>query len=188
MLSGESMPFTVLIKGAESNKEVAKKVALEQQSRDYQSWLSQATLKGQSGIYKCLRAPDAVHVRPFRNEAVQDRQRLREQQWHGRWQVLEQPKASAERERLRWEGIVQARTWEDLDPHNVMKKLSKLPQKACGPDGISYALLKNLPIVGVSELCNMYRRWELAGRLPDQVCTTLVVLLPKRRTSSAQFH
>ena len=27
---------------------------------------------------------------------------------------------------------------------------------------------------------NMYRQWELTGRLPDQVCTTLVVLLPKK--------
>ena len=61
-----------------------------------------------------------------------------------------------------------------------MRKLRKLPQKACGPNGISYAMLKNLPIEGVTDLCRMMRRWELAGRLPDQVCTTLVVLLPKK--------
>ena len=67
-----------------------------------------------------------------------------------------------------------------MDPHDVAKKLRKLPQKACGPDGISYALLKNLPIEGVIELCHMMRNWELSGRLPDQVCTTLVLLLPKK--------
>ena len=50
-----------------------------------------------------------------------------------------------------------------------MRKLRKLPQKACGPNGISYAMLKNLPIEGVTDLCRMMRRWELAGRLPDQV-------------------
>ena len=61
-----------------------------------------------------------------------------------------------------------------------MKKLQKLPQKACGPDGISYAMLKNLPIEGVMEMCHMMRKWELSGRLPDQVCTTLVLLLPKK--------
>lgn len=121
-----------------------------------------------------------MHVRPFRNVPVQDRQQLREQQWYTRWQVIEQPKASGERERLRWEGIVQARLWEDLDPHLAMTKLSKLPQKASGPGGISYALLKNLPLEGVTALCNMYRQWELSGRLPDQVCTTLVVLFPKK--------
>ena len=33
---------------------------------------------------------------------------------------------------------------------------------------------------GVTDLCNMYRRWELEGRLPDQVRTTLVLLLPKK--------
>ena len=61
-----------------------------------------------------------------------------------------------------------------------MKQLAKLPQKASGPDGISYAMLKNLPLEGVTDLCNMYRQWELSGRLPDQVCATLVVLLPKK--------
>ena len=110
-------------------------------------------------------------VRPFQDVPAQQRQALREQQWHGRWGIIDKPIESAERERLRGEGIVQARSWEDLDPHEVMKKLKKLPQKACGPDGISYALLKNLPIEGVIELCHMKRKW---------VCTTLVLLLPKK--------
>ena len=37
-------------------------------------------------------------------------------------------------------------------------------KKACGPDGVSYALLKALPIEGVTDLCNVYRRWELSPR------------------------
>lgn len=152
-----------------------------QQASDFQLWLSQAKLRGHSGIYKCLKGADNVHVQPFRDVPVQQRQALREQQWHGRWGIIDKPLESAEqRERLRWEGIVQARSWEDLDPHEVMKKLKKLPQKACGPDGISYALLKNLPLEGVIELCHMMRKWELAGRLPEQVATTLVLLLPKK--------
>ena len=180
LIAGDPSPITLLIKGAECNRDYAKKVALEQQASDFQLWLSQAKLRGHSDIYKCLKAPDNVHVRPFRDVPVQQRQSLREQQWHGRWEVLEAPLQSGERERLRWEGIVQARSWEDLDPHEVMKKLQKLPQKASGPDGISYALLRNLPIEGVIELCHMMRKWELAGRLPEQACTTLVLLLPKK--------
>ena len=170
----------VLIQGADANQDFAKRVALEHQSKEFQVWLAQATLKGHSGIYRSLKAPDQVHVRPFRTVPVQDRQKLREQQWFGQWQVSEKPGANGERERLRWEAIQQARKWEDLDPHMVMKRFRTLPQKACGPDGISYALLKNLPIEGVTELCNMFRTWELAGRLPEQVCTTLVLLLPKK--------
>ena len=129
LLSDRSRPLTLLIKGAEANQDYAKKTAMQRQSQDYQAWLSQASLRGHSGIYKCLKAPDAVHVRPFRNVPFQDRQQLREQQWYGRWQVIPQPRTSGERERLRWEGIVQARTWEDIDPHEVMKKFAKLPQK-----------------------------------------------------------
>ena len=180
LIAGESTPLTLLIQGAECNKEFAKKLALEQQAGEYQQWLSQAKLKGHSGIYKCLKAPDCVHVRPFRDVPIQQRQTLREQQWYSKWQVIAGPKTSGERERLRYEGIVQARSWEGLDPHAVMKKLRKLPQKACGPDGISYAMLKNLPIEGVIEMCHMMRKWELSGRLPDQVVTTLVLLLPKK--------
>ena len=170
----------MLTKGAEANRDYAKKLALEQQFHECQEWLSQAKLRGHSGIYRSLKAPDAVHVRPFRNIPVQDRQKLREKQWYGQWEAIDAPDHSGERERLRWEAIQQARRWEDLDPREVMKRLRKLPQKACGPDGISYALLKNLPIEGVTDLCNMFRSWELAGRLPEQVCTTLVLLLPKK--------
>ena len=93
------MPLTLLIKGAECD--AAKKLALEQQAVEYQNWLSQATLKGQSGIYRSLKAPNTVHVRPFRNVPAQERQTLREQQCHGRWQILDKPKESGERERLR---------------------------------------------------------------------------------------
>ena len=180
LVGGASWPLTLLVKGAEANKDFAKKQALERQSKEFQVWLAQASLRGHSGIYTSLKAPDAVHVRPFRNIPVQDRQTMREQQWYGQWEVIDKPHSSGERERLRWEAIQQARKWEDLDPHWVMQKFRKLPQKACGPDGISYALLKNLPIEGVTDLCHMFRSWELAGRLPEQVCTTLVLLLPKK--------
>ena len=180
LIAGDRAPLTLLIKGAECNKDYAKKLAMEQQAHDYQQWLSQAKLRGHSGIYKCLRAPDTVHVRPFRDVPIQQRQAKREQQWYSKWQIVESPRPNGERERLRYEGIVQARGWEDLDPHLVFKKLQKLPQKACGPDGISYSMLRNLPLEGVIELCHMLRTWELAGRLPDQVCTTLVLLLPKK--------
>ena len=180
LLNGDCRPLTLLTIGAEANKDYAKKQALELQSKEYQVWLAQAALRGHSGIYRTLKAPDAIHVRPYRNVPVQDRQKLREQQWYGQWEVVDKPQASAERERLRWEAIQQARRWEDLDPHWVMRKFQRLPQKACGPDGISYALLKNLPLEGVTALCSLYRNWELTGRLPDQVCTTLVLLLPKK--------
>ena len=181
LVAGDSRPLTLLIKGAEANRDFAKKLAMELQAKEYQVWLAQAALKGHSGIYRSLKAPDAVHVRPFRNIPVQDRQSHREKQWFGQWEVIDKPSTSGERERLRWEAIQQARRGEDLDPHAVMKRLQKLLQKACGPDGISCALLKNLPIEGVTDLCNMFRNWELAGRLPEQVCTTLVLLLPKRQ-------
>ena len=101
LISGESMPLSLLMKGAEANRDFAKTAALQQQSQDYQAWLSQATLKGHSGIYKCLKAPDAVHVRPFRNVPAQDRQQLREQQWYAKWKVIDKPATSGERERLR---------------------------------------------------------------------------------------
>ena len=76
LIAGDPTPITLLIKGAECNKEIAKKLAFEQQANDFQQWLSQAKLRGHSGIYKCLKAPDNVHVRPFRNVPVQQRQDL----------------------------------------------------------------------------------------------------------------
>ena len=83
LVTGDSRPLTLLIKGAEANRDYAKKLALELQAKEYQVWLAQAALKGHSGIYRSLKAPDAVHVRPFRNIPVQNRQSHREKQWFG---------------------------------------------------------------------------------------------------------
>ena len=66
LINGVDVLITLLIQGADCNKEQAQKLAFSRQAEEYQNWLSQATLKGHSGIYKCLKAPDAVHVRPFR--------------------------------------------------------------------------------------------------------------------------
>lgn len=112
LIDGDDTPLTLLIKGLNATGTM------------HRSWRW-------AGKQKSIKT--GCHKPPVRNVPVQQRQQLREAQWHGTWQVLDQPKASAERE-----GIVQARQWEDLDPHTVMKQLSKLPQKACGPDGISY--------------------------------------------------
>ena len=60
LIAGDPSPITLLIKGAECNKDFAKKLALDQQASDFQLWLSQAKLRGHSGIYKCLKAPDNV--------------------------------------------------------------------------------------------------------------------------------
>ena len=61
LINGDATPLTLLIKGAECNKDQAQKIALGWQADEYRAWLSQATLRGQSGIYRCLKAPDAVH-------------------------------------------------------------------------------------------------------------------------------
>ena len=61
LVAGDPTPITLLIKGVECNKEFAKKLTWERQASDFQPWLSQAKLRGHSGIYKCLKAPDNVH-------------------------------------------------------------------------------------------------------------------------------
>ena len=48
LLDGQGLPMTLLIQGADANQDFAKKVALGHQS----------TLKGHSGIYRSLKAPD----------------------------------------------------------------------------------------------------------------------------------
>ena len=138
LIDGDDNPITLLIKGAECNKDQAQKLALGRQAEEYQNWLSQATLGGHSGIYKCLRAPDAVHVRPFRNVPVQQRQQLREAQY-GMWQVVDTPKVSGERERLRYEGIAQARQWEDLDPsHSHEESVWPRWSELCAAEGTAH--------------------------------------------------
>ena len=48
---------------------------------------------------------------------------------------------------------------------------------------MAYAMIKNLLHEAALQLCQLMCNWELEGRLPDQVSTTLVVLLPKKPTN-----
>lgn len=74
----------------------------------------------------------------------------------------------------------EARAQADIDLHMVWEKLQKCPQKAGAPDGSSYAMPRSLPYEAIEELTKMMRKWELDGVLPEQVKTTLAILLTKK--------
>ena len=59
------------------------------------------------------------------------------------------------------------------------KIIKRLSLKAAGPDGLSNELLKNLPSKGIRELIHMLREVELSRQLPQQLTTSLLVMIPK---------
>lgn len=160
LLTGDGKPLTLLIKGAEANKDFAKKVNGAASSSQWHLSKPQSTRRSSCAAFS---------EHPC---SGQDRQT------NCKWGERER-----ERERLRWEAVQQARRWEDLDPHDAMKKLRKLPQKACGPDGIRYALLKNLPIESVTDLRSMFRK-AAGPSLYNAGC----VASQKRRTLSVPYR
>ena len=57
--------------------------------------------------------------------------------------------------------------------------MRKLPNKAAGPDGISYDFLRHLPYPAVSRLASLLTEMERSAELPIQLRHTNIVMIPK---------
>ena len=57
----------------------------KQKSASYLKWLRQASAKGLRGLFRSVKAEEAVHLRPFLDHPLQDRIYLRWRQWFDLW-------------------------------------------------------------------------------------------------------
>lgn len=73
----------------------------------------------------------------------------------------------------------EAATWKPVDSPLLQKLMRKLPNKAAGPDGISYGMIRHLPYPAVSRLAALLTEMEKSALLPTQLRYTNVVLIPK---------
>ena len=69
----------------------------------------------------------------------------------------------------------EALTWKPFDSSVLQKLLRRLPNKAAGPDGISYDVMRHLLYPAVKRLGDLQRE----ALLPPQLRYTNVVLIPK---------
>ena len=86
---------------------------------------------------------------------------------------------TAARKTLREAAKAQAQQLGPTGLENLGKVIKKMKQKAPGPDGWTCQFLKDLDEAGVQGLKEQMIEWERQGRLPGQLCVTLVTMLAK---------
>ena len=83
------------------------------------------------------------------------------------------------KERLKEMAIAQARQLGKTCVGDLKRVAKVMKKKAPGPDGWTSEFIKGLDEGGIDALAQEMRQWELTGRLPGQVCITLITMLAK---------
>ena len=109
------------------------------------------------------------------------RSHARRKQWAKVWQPKpgNQVEETPARKTLRQAAKAQAQQLGPTGLENLGKVIKKMKKKAPGPDGWTCQFLKDLDEAGVQGLMEQMIEWERQGRLPGQLCVTLVTMLAK---------
>ena len=153
----------------------------DQRTKEYKEWLQGATDSYLRPLFRSIKKPEQTLVRPFRELPAEIRPHERRKQWAKVWKpnpgnlVVETPIRHALREAAKAEAKAQGKAFSG-DLERVAKKMKK---KAPGPDGWTIEFLKSMEENGINELTQEMKEWEVQGKLPGQVCITLITMLAK---------
>lgn len=133
----------------QQEQHAAQQQLLSSTNHEYREWLEKAHDKGLRGLFRSLRQKDHAWQRPFQNMPPTQRLEARELQWGELWRPTEGPTHIRGLQELRRLAQAQAAAFKPLDTVILQKLMRKLPNKAAGPDGVSYDFLRHLPFPAV---------------------------------------
>lgn len=119
---------------------------------EYRTRLQNAHSKGLRGLFRTWRQKDIPWQRPFQELPLNERLQARQEQWGAIWQPVDEPCPIRGFRKLREDAMIHARTMQSINPLSLQRVIKKLPNKAAGPDGISYDFLRQLPFEAVTQL------------------------------------
>ena len=153
----------------------------QQRSEDYKQWLQGAVASYLRPLFRSIKKPEQTLVRPFRTLPAEIRPHARRRQWVQVWKPNPGNciRDSPSRKKLRELATTQARQLGKACVGDLKKVSKAMPKKAPGPDGWTSEFIKDLDEGGMDTLTQEMREWELTGRLPGQVCITLITMLAK---------
>ena len=178
IFGGPSLPVS-LQQIIQYEQDLAQQQMLSATNHEFREWLEKAHDKGLRGLFRSLRQKDHARQRPFQNLPPTLRTEAREQQWGAIWKPLEGPLQVRGLMDLRREAQAQALQQKGIDSSLLQKIMRKLPNKAAGPDGISYDFLRHLPYPAVERLAKLLTEMEQEAELPLQMRHTNIVMIPK---------
>ncbi|CAE7622030.1 unnamed protein product [Symbiodinium sp. CCMP2592] len=170
--------FPELIQVSEQQFRHHSKLWMQKQSASYGKWLKQASCKGLRGLFTSVKAEEAVQLRPFLHQPVQDRIYLRWRQWFELWSApggVDPALLSDLRQRAR----MQAKELGPIPLDQAVAAFKRVPSKAPGIDGWTFEVLKNLQRPAVASIISFLHHCETEATWPAQMVFALIALLPK---------
>ena len=143
------------------------------------AWKRLTLNQGLRGLFRNLRQRDIPRQRPFQDLPALERLRAREDHWGEIWWISEGPCHIRGYQALKAAAVHHAIGMPPIDSSVLQKVLRKLPNKAAGPDGISYDFLRRLPYPAVNKLAQLLTEMESTATLPTQLTLTNIVMIPK---------
>ncbi|CAE7038329.1 unnamed protein product, partial [Symbiodinium sp. CCMP2592] len=170
--------FPELIQVSEQQFRHHSKLWMQKQSASYGKWLKQASCKGLRGLFTSVKADEAVQLRPFLHQPVQERIYLRWRQWFELWSApggVDPALLSDLRQRAR----MQAKELGPIPLDQAVAAFKRVPSKAPGLDGWTFEMLKNLQRPAVASIISFLHHCETEATWPAQMVFALIALLPK---------
>ncbi|CAE7204709.1 unnamed protein product, partial [Symbiodinium sp. CCMP2456] len=180
---GHSTDMTLVNQVIEKAKQAASEWRTAKQE-GYQKWLTGACEGGMRGLYKSIKMPENVQVRPCRQHSGELRPHLRRQEWKQVWKPTSDnsPEEHQLFDQLRKQASEELLEVGPITDTQVAAVLKKMAKKACGPDGLTSQMLRSLEPNQVSLVAEAFRKWEETGIMPEAVTMSLVALIPKKET------
>ncbi|CAE7672294.1 unnamed protein product [Symbiodinium sp. CCMP2592] len=169
--------FPELIQVSEQQFRHHSKLWMQKQSASYGKWLKQASCKGLRGLFTSVKADEAVQLRPFLHQPVQERIYLRWRQWFELWSApggVDPALLSDLRQRAR----MQAKELGPIPLDQAVAAFKRVPSKAPGLDGWTFEMLifcsDRLLHPSFHFFTTVKLRWKLVSDWQFQYCKAAV--------------
>ncbi|CAE7377973.1 unnamed protein product [Symbiodinium natans] len=159
--------------------------AHQEQAKKYEAWLQGDGKNHLRHLYRALKTEENTTTRPFADLAVEVKPHARRAWWADMWAPsgLSGTHGTDPRLALQNQARKQAANLSPISVEEWNSLLKKVPNKAPGPDGWCYEMLRALPHEAILELASMVRQWEIEAQFPQHCDITQYAMLPKNETS-----
>ena len=169
----------------ETQRKLHLRKAHQEQAKKYEAWLQGDGKNHLRHLYRALKTEENITTRPFADLAVEVKPHARRAWWADMWAPsgLSGTHGTNPRLALQNKARQQAANLPPISAEEWNSLLKKVPNKAPGPDGWCYEMLRALPYEAILELASMVRQWEIEAQFPQHCDITQYAMLPKNETS-----
>ena len=155
-------------------EQLAHKAILSTASEEYRLWLEKSSSQRVAGPVQESTIEGCPMAKTLPASTCGTETSSQEEQRGGIWTPRMDPRPLRQWDLLHQAAVDQALQLPPIQSYQLQQLLSRLPNKAAGPDGISYDFLRHLPYPAVEKFT-----MEREGELAIQLRATNIVLIPK---------